>query len=60
MTTPELMNGLNEDSMGRLRWRVLRAFGVLPCSKEAQRMTDAECLEYALHMALDENGGAGC
>ena len=37
----------------RLRWRVLRSFGVLPTEERAQKMTDRDYLWCALNLALD-------
>lgn len=55
--TEQLLNSVAGDAMARLRWKVLQNFGVLPCSKEAQSMTDCDCIEYALNMVLDGKSG---
>lgn len=38
----------------RLKWRVLRSFGVLPSEARAREMTDGDYLYCVLHMTLDE------
>ena len=38
----------------RLKWRVLRAFGVLPSEKRAQEMTRGDYLYCVMNLALDE------
>ena len=53
MNVTELIEQVRRDPMERLRWRVLKSFGVLPCSPLAQSMTDEDCLRYAAHMAAD-------
>lgn len=57
MTGEELINTLSADPMERLRWTVLRAFNVLPCSEAAKQMTDDDCMRFAAHMVIDKNGG---
>lgn len=47
---------LAADPRARLRWRVLRAFGVLPHERRARRLTDRQIVECALHMILDLGG----
>ena len=37
----------------RLKWRVLRSFGVLPSEARAREMTDGDYLFCVLHMTLD-------
>jgi hypothetical protein len=59
MTPEELTDALSENSMERLRWLVLREFSVLPSSRAARRMSDADCLRFACHMLLDRRAGAG-
>lgn len=49
---------LAADPRGRLRWRVLRAFGALPDEKRARRLSDRAIAECALHMILDRGGPA--
>lgn len=53
MISEQLIESLSGDSMARLRWRVMRALGIAPCSAAARSMTDSECLTYAAHMVLD-------
>ena len=53
MTLNTLLAGLRNDNRQRLRWRVLRLFGVLPGSKEWRRMSDVDCLLCGLHLLLD-------
>ncbi len=65
MTAQELIAALDAGPMERLRFVVLREFGVLPCSRAARRMSDADCLRIAAHMAAgivgaDRNEGAEC
>ena len=57
MRTDELISAAKADPMERLRWTVLRAFNVLPCSEDARSMSDEDCLKYAAHMLLDKAGG---
>ena len=38
----------------RLRWRVLRAFGVLPHEERARSMKERDVLRCALHLLLDQ------
>lgn len=44
----------------RIKWRVLRAFGVLPSEKRAQEMTDGDYLYCVMQMALDEEEERKC
>ena len=57
MTSEELILSLKDEPMERLRWTVLRAFNVLPCSEEAKSMSDEDCLRFAAHMLVDRTGG---
>ena len=59
MTLDALLARLQNDNRQRLRWRVLRQFGVLPGSKEARRMSDIDCLICGLHLLLDTGFGSG-
>lgn len=45
---------LGQEDYERLKWRVLRAFGVLPGEARARRMTDRAYLYCAAQMMLDE------
>ena len=58
--TDELLRAVRSDSVGRLRWLVLREFGVLPNSRAARKMGDGDVLYCAVNMLLDRRvGGAG-
>ena len=48
------MQALSQEDYERLKWRVLRAFGVLPGEARARRMTDRVYLYCAAQMMLDE------
>lgn len=48
------MQALSQEDYERLKWRVLRAFGVLPGEARARRMTDRDYLYCAAQMMLDE------
>ena len=50
----DLKNALNGLSQERLKWKVLRAFGVLPNEARARAMTGRDYLWCALHLLLDE------
>lgn len=56
MTARELIFDVSRDPMERLRFRVLHAFHVLPCSEAARKMTDEDCLRYAAQLIADKNG----
>ncbi len=49
----QLLDALAAKPYERLKWRVLRSFSVLPSSKAARAMTDADYLYCALHAVLD-------
>lgn len=59
MTLEELLSELEARPMERLRWRVLREFGVLPGSARARELSDLECLICGAHMVLDGRGTTG-
>lgn len=44
---------LSQNSKERLRWKVLRSFGVLPWESRAKAMTDGDLLYCILHTVLD-------
>lgn len=44
---------LQEDEKGRLRWKVLRKFGVLPWEDRAKAMQDGDLLHCVLQLMLD-------
>ena len=48
------MQALSQEDYERLKWRVLRAFGVLPGEARARRMTDREYLYCAAQMMPQE------
>ena len=50
----QALDALGADRAERLRWRVRRAFSVLPAEERAARMTDRDYLICALHLILDE------
>lgn len=49
-----LLSSLSADSLGRLRWRVLREFGVLPGSRPARKLSDAQVVFCGLNLLLDQ------
>lgn len=53
MTLEELLRELEARPIERLRWRVLREFGVLPGTVVARELSDLECLICGAHMVLD-------
>lgn len=50
----QVKQALGEAPYERLKWRVLRAFGVLPSEERAKRMTDGDYLYCVMQMMLDE------
>lgn len=56
MTVSELMSSIAADPMERLRFYVLREFGVLPSSDEAGKMSDDDCIRFAALILLDREG----
>ena len=48
-----LLEAMQEDAQERLRWRVLRAFGILPTEERARAMTQGELLYCAMQLMLD-------
>lgn len=48
------MQALEQEDYERLKWRVLKRFGVLPSEMRARRMTDREYLYCAAQLLLDE------
>lgn len=48
------VQALTGEAYERLKWRVLKAFGVLPAEARARRMTDWDYLYCAAQMILDE------
>lgn len=51
--TEELLSALRQEPMERIRWRVLRAFHVLPSEERAKTMTEGDYLYCALQLLLD-------
>lgn len=49
-----LQRALEQAPYERLKWRVLRAFGVLPSERRAQEMTEADYLYCVMQLTLDE------
>lgn len=49
----ELLEALRQEPMERIRWRVLRAFRVLPSESRARGMTEGDYLYCALQLVLD-------
>lgn len=60
MTLDALLARLRRDNRQRLRWRILRVFGMPPGSREERRLRDVDCLLCGLHLLLDmeERGGS--
>ena len=48
-----LREAMQSDAQERLRWRVLRAFGILPTEARARAMTQGELLYCAMQLTLD-------
>ncbi len=49
----EFLRELSAQPYERLKWRVLRAFGVLPSEARAKQMTDGDYLYCVMQMVLD-------
>ena len=49
-----LQQELKEAAYERLKWRVLRAFGVLPSEQRAREMTEGDYLYCVMQLTLDE------
>lgn len=49
----ELRQQISREPEERIRWKVLKAFGVLPSEKRALEMTRGDYLRCALHLMLD-------
>ncbi len=50
----QLRRELEHEPYERLKWRVLRAFGVLPSEQRARQMTDGDYLYCVMQLMLDE------
>lgn len=60
MTARELVAELEGDKLERLKWLVLREFGVLPGSAAACELSDEDYLRCGAHLLLDlRQGRAG-
>lgn len=59
MNAGELFARLETDPMERLKWRVLRSFGVLPYSTVARELTDEDFIVCGAHMVLDGRQTSG-
>ena len=55
----EMRREIENDPVGRLRGRVLRAFGALPTERRARRLTDREVVRLAMEMLIDRRAPAG-
>ena len=53
MTAEDLLEGLRNNPMERLRWMVLREFGIIPGSRKAKSISDFDILRCAAHMVID-------
>lgn len=51
--TAALMEALRQEPMERIRWYVLKTFGVLPTEKRARTMTEGDYLYCAMQLMLD-------
>lgn len=56
MSLEELLTALASDPMERLRWLVLKRFGVLPFSEQARGLSDGDFVVCGAHMVLDARG----
>ena len=56
----EMLDALAQDSLRRLKWRVMERLHICPASLRALLLTRRRALEFACHLALDagerENG----
>ncbi len=59
MNADELIGRLAGDHLERLKWLVLREFGVLPGSKAASELSDEDFLICGAHMVLDRRLRSG-
>lgn len=53
MKARKLVDQIESSSMARLRWLVLKEFGVLPGSKRAGELSDMDCIWCGAQMVLD-------
>ena len=54
MTAEDVIEQVETDYLGRLKWLVLREFGVLPGSREAKELGDEDFLICGAHMLIDQ------
>ena len=54
----DFLEALEKDPMERLRWRVLRSFGIFPASRQARRLGNRQLLLCAAHMLIDMRSSA--
>lgn len=53
MTAEEVIRFLEGDAVQRLKWIVLREFGILPGSKQARELKDKDFVICGANMVLD-------
>ncbi len=58
MTERQLLDALAQDSLQRLRWRVLSHFNIMPYSREARRIKNRHVILAAAHMVLDKTSAS--
>lgn len=58
MSLEELLAALGADPLERLRWLVLKRFGVLPFSEQARELSDEDFVVCGAHMVLDARGSS--
>ena len=56
MTASEIIEGLKKDPLERLKWLVLKSFGVLPGSKMARELSNEDFIFCAANMVIDARG----
>lgn len=59
MNAAELFARIEADPVERLKWRVLRSFGVLPYSAQARELSDEDFVVCGAHMVLDGRNTSG-
>ncbi|MEG0035744.1 MAG: hypothetical protein RR743_03700 [Oscillospiraceae bacterium] len=58
MSAAELIERLENDPLERLKWLVLREFGVLPGSESARELSDEDFVFCGAHLVLDARRAA--
>lgn len=53
MTVKDFLSQIEKDNMLRLRWVVLKKFGIFPMSTEGKNISDEDILLAAAQMVLD-------